>query len=46
MTPLSQILNRRFDGATTCLALMSLGLIQRSGGGWELTDAGRFAFFS
>ncbi len=46
MTPLSQILDRRFEGRTAALALLSLGLIQRIGDGWQLTDAGRFAFFS
>ena len=46
MNPLSHILDRRYEGRVTLLALMSLGLIERVDGGWQMTDAGRFAFFT
>ena len=46
MNPLCQILDRRFEGRVTLLALMSLGLIVPQGCGWRLTDAGRFAFLT
>ncbi len=46
MNQLSQILDRRYEGRVTVLALMSLGLIERLDGGWKLTDAGRFTFFT
>ncbi len=44
--PLTDILGRRYEGRVTLLALMSLGLIERIDGGWQMTDAGRFAFFT
>lgn len=45
MNPLSHILDRRYEGRVTLLALISLGLIERLDDGWQLTEAGRFAFF-
>ncbi len=46
MTPLTQILARRFEGRVTTLALMSLGLIERVEGGWRLTATGRGMFLA
>lgn len=44
MIQLSKIFDRRFEGRVTSIALMSLGLIERTDGGWRITNAGRFAF--
>lgn len=46
MSNVTNILDRRFEGTVTTLALMSLGLIERINGGWTLTDTGRLAFLT